>query len=103
MQIAPDSFKFFFPVNSSQISGDTFLLTEITLNLKNLHNLQHSQVDSSNGDDDTCAPEINQQPRTKPKFFIFCRWVLSHFAHDKHTNASICLESIQQTQLQQKC
>ena len=29
------------------------------------------QVYSSNGDDDTCAPEINQQARTKPKFFLF--------------------------------
>ena len=57
------------------MSVDKFFLTEITLNSKNLHNLQHSQV-SSNGDDDTCAPEINQQTRTKPKFFTFCRWVL---------------------------
>jgi len=63
-----------------------FFLTEITLNPKNLHNFQHSQG-RSNGDDDTCAPEINQQARTKPKFFIcHCR-VLCHFAHDKHTNA----------------
>ena len=57
------------------MSVDKFFLTEITLNLKNLHNLQHSQV-KSKGDDDTCAPEINQQARTKPKFFTFRRWVL---------------------------
>ena len=54
---------------------DKFFSTEITLNSKNLHNLQHSQV-RSNEDDDTCAPEINQQARTKPKFFTFHHWVL---------------------------
>ena len=58
------------------MSVDKFFLTEITLNSKNLHDLQHSQV-RSNGDDDTCAPEINQQARTKPKFFTFRRWVLA--------------------------
>ena len=57
------------------MSVDKFFLTEITLNWKNLYNLQHSQV-RSNGDDNTCAPEINQQARTKPKFFTFRRWVL---------------------------
>ena len=65
-----------------------------------MNNLQHSQVYRSN--DDTCAPEINPQAHTKPKFFIFCRWVLCHFAHNKHTNALIRLESIQQIQLRQK-
>ena len=57
------------------MSVDEFFLTEITLNSKNLHNLQHRQV-RSNGDDDTCTPEINQQARTKPNFFTFRHWVL---------------------------
>ena len=55
------------------MSVDKFFLTEIMLNSKNLHNLQHSQV-RSKGDDDTCAPEINQQ-------------VLCHVAHKKLTKA----------------
>ena len=57
------------------MSVDKFFSTEIKINSKNLHNLQHSQV-RSNGDDDTCTPKINQQALTKPKFFTFRRWVL---------------------------
>ena len=34
-----------------------------------MHNLQHSQV-RSNRDDDTRAPEINQQGGMKPKFYL---------------------------------
>ena len=49
-----------------------FFLTEITLDPKKMHNLQHSQV-TSNRDDDTQAPEINQQSGTKPKFYILRR------------------------------
>ena len=60
-----------FSVNSSQISVDTFFLTETTLNLKKWHNLQQSQVTSTR-DNDTCAPEINQQGGVKPKFYILC-------------------------------
>ena len=63
------------------MSVDKFFLTEIMLNSKNLHTLQHSEV-RSNGDDDCCAPVINQQARTKLKSLGSC-----HFAHDKHTNA----------------
>ena len=66
------------------MSVDEFFLPEITLNSKNLHNLQYRQV-RSNGDDDTCTPEINQQAHKKPKFFILRHWGLCHFAHDKHT------------------
>ena len=51
-----------------------------------MHNLRHSQV-TSNRDDDTRTPEINQQGGMKPKFCIPCRWVLCHFAHNKQTNA----------------
>ena len=35
-----------------------FFFVEITLNLKNLQILQHSQV-GSNQDNDTCVPKIN--------------------------------------------
>ena len=61
-----------------------FFLSEITLNLKNLHNLQHSQV-RSNQDNNTF--EINQQGYMKPIFNILHCWVLSHFADDKQTDA----------------
>ena len=40
-----------------------------------MHNLQQSQV-RSNQDNDTCGSSMNQQARTKPKFFTFRRWVL---------------------------
>ena len=63
-----------------------FFLTEIKPDLKKMHNLQNSQV-TSNRDDDTRAPEINQQGGMKPKFYILRRSVLCHFAHDKQTNA----------------
>ena len=48
--------------------------------------MQHSQV-MSNQDDETWAPQVNQQGGTKPKFYTLHHWVLCHFTQDKQTNA----------------